>query len=174
MLNRVTLIGSLGKDPVIHNTRDGKGKVATLSIATSERWTDRNTGERKEQTEWHTVKFFGNLAEICEKFLVKGSTVHVEGSLVTNHFVDKNGQERSQLQIRGTMMNWVGGNRRDPKAPANFQAQNGFNQQRSHNGNQAQNFNRQGQNRGFNQPMQAQQAQAQANAFVQGDDVWGW
>jgi len=97
MLNKVILIGRLGADPEIRYTADGH-PVATVRIATSERWTDRN-GERKEHTEWHRVVIFGKLAEICAEHLSKGRLICIEGKLRTRSYEDRDGVERRVTEI---------------------------------------------------------------------------
>lgn len=98
-LNKVQLIGNLGRDPEVRTMQDGT-KVVQLSIATSESWRDKASGERKEKTEWHrTVIFDEKLAEVAEKYLRKGSKVYIEGQLQTRKWVDQNGQERSTTEI---------------------------------------------------------------------------
>ena len=91
-VNRVFLIGNLGADPEVRYTSGGTA-VANFRIATSEVWTDKASGERQERTEWHNVTFFGRLAEIAGEYLRKGSQVYVEGSLRTEKWQDKNGNE---------------------------------------------------------------------------------
>ena len=97
-VNKVILIGNLGKDPEVRSTQNG-GKVANLSIATSESWRDKATGEKKEKTEWHRVVIFGNLAEIAEKYLKKGSKVYVSGSLQTRKWTDQSGAEKYSTEV---------------------------------------------------------------------------
>jgi len=98
-LNRAMLIGHLGQDPEIRATQSG-GSVATLSLATSERWTDKASGEKRERTEWHRVVIFNeNLAEIAEKYLKKGSKVYVEGQLATRKWQDRDGHDRHTTEI---------------------------------------------------------------------------
>lgn len=87
-LNKVTLIGSVGKDPDIRKTQDGK-LIASFSLATSESWKDKSSGERKQNTEWHRIVIFGQLAEIVEKYVKKGSKLYLEGSLKTREWTDK-------------------------------------------------------------------------------------
>lgn len=101
-LNKVQLIGNLGKNPEVRHTQSGDA-VANFSIATSESWKDKNSGEKKEATEWHTVVVWGRLAEICEKYLAKGSKVFVEGTLRTEKWVDKDGRDRytTKVVLRG-------------------------------------------------------------------------
>jgi single-strand DNA-binding protein len=98
-LNKVMLIGNLGADPEIRSFQNG-GKVANLRIATSESWKDRQTGERKEKTEWHTVAIFSEgLVGVVERYLKKGSKVFVEGKLQTRKWQDQNGQDRYSTEI---------------------------------------------------------------------------
>ena len=98
-LNKVMLIGNLGADPEIRTFQNG-GKVANLRIATSESWKDRQTGERKEKTEWHTVAIFSEgLVGVVERYLKKGSKVFVEGKLQTRKWQDQNGQDRYSTEI---------------------------------------------------------------------------
>ena len=98
-LNKVLLIGRLGNDPEIKQMQNGKS-VARLSIATSESWKDKNTGERKEKTEWHRVVIFNEgLVSVVQKYLKKGAQVYIEGQLNTNKYTDSNGQEKYSTQI---------------------------------------------------------------------------
>jgi single-strand DNA-binding protein len=98
-INKVILVGNLGKDPEIRATQDGR-EIANLTIATSESWKDRNTGERKEKTEWHRVAIFGEgLVNVAKNYLRKGSKVYIEGQLQTRKWADKEGQERYTTEI---------------------------------------------------------------------------
>lgn len=98
-VNKVILIGNLGKDPEIRNMQNG-GKVCNLRIATSENWKDRNTGERQERTQWHSVVIFNeNLAQIAERYLRKGSKVYIEGQLETRKWTDQSGQEKYTTEV---------------------------------------------------------------------------
>ena len=97
-LNKVLIIGNLGSDPDIKYTQAGS-PVANLSIATSERWKDKTTGEQKEQVEWHRVVIFGRLAEIAEQYLKKGSKVFVEGKLQTRDWEDSEGKKRYTTEV---------------------------------------------------------------------------
>lgn len=111
-VNKVILVGSLGKDPEVRYMPNG-GAVANMTLATSESWRDKNTGETKEQTEWHRVVLFGKLAEIAGEYLRKGSQVYVEGSLRTRKWTDQSGQERYTTEINvpqiGGVMQMLGG-----------------------------------------------------------------
>lgn len=98
-VNKVILVGNLGRDPESRSFQNG-GKVVELRIATSESWKDRNSGERKEKTEWHTVKVFNEgLANVAERYLRKGSKVYIEGALTTRKWQDQNGQDRYSTEI---------------------------------------------------------------------------
>ncbi|MBA3054901.1 MAG: single-stranded DNA-binding protein [Sphingomonadales bacterium] len=98
-VNKVILIGNLGADPEVRSFQNG-GKVCNLRIATSESWKDRNTGEKQERTEWHTVAIFGEgLAGVAERFLRKGSKVYLEGQLRTRKWQDQQGQDRYSTEV---------------------------------------------------------------------------
>ena len=98
-VNKVILVGNLGRDPEIRTTQDGT-RVANLSLATSETWRDKNSGERRERTEWHRVAIFNErLVDVAEKYLRKGSKIYVEGQLQTRKWTDQNGQERYTTEV---------------------------------------------------------------------------
>ncbi len=98
-LNKVMLIGRLGRDPEVRNFQNG-GKVCNLRLATSETWKDRNTGERRERTEWHSVAIFAEgLIRVAEQYLRKGAQVYVEGKLQTRKWQDQNGQDRYTTEV---------------------------------------------------------------------------
>ncbi|MBL1437467.1 MAG: single-stranded DNA-binding protein [Rhodobacteraceae bacterium] len=98
-LNKVTLIGNLGKDPEVRTFNTG-GKVCNFSIATTERWRDKNTGENRERTEWHTVAIFSEgLVNIAERYLKKGSSVYIEGKLQTRKWQDQSGNDRYSTEV---------------------------------------------------------------------------
>lgn len=98
-VNKVILVGNLGRDPEVRNTQDGR-KVVNLSLATSESWRDRQSGERKERTEWHRVVIFNeNLAEVAEKYLRKGAKLYIEGQLQTRKWTDQSGAEKYTTEI---------------------------------------------------------------------------
>ena len=115
-VNKVILVGNLGRDPEVRSTQDGL-KIVNLSLATSESWRDKNSGERRERTEWHRVVIFNEkLGEVAEKFLKKGSKIYVEGALQTRKWTDQGGQERYSTEVvlqrfRGelTMLDGKGG-----------------------------------------------------------------
>src|SRR5881227_3644840 len=98
-VNKVILVGNLGKDPEIRRTQDGR-PIANLSVATSETWRDKATGERKEKTEWHRVVIFNEgLCKVAEQYLKKGAKIYVEGALQTRKWTDQQGQERYTTEV---------------------------------------------------------------------------
>jgi single-strand DNA-binding protein len=102
-VNKVILIGNLGQDPETKSLPSGSA-VTNIRVATSETWKDKQTGEKKEATEWHTVVFFDRLAEIAGQYLKKGSKVYIEGSLRTRKWQDKNGNDRYSTEVRANEM----------------------------------------------------------------------
>ena len=106
-VNKVIIVGNLGKDPELRTFPNGD-QVANVTIATTDRWRDKNTGENREITEWHRVMFTGRLAEIAGQYLRKGSQVYVEGSLRTRKWTDQQGQERYTTEIRADQMQMLG------------------------------------------------------------------
>lgn len=107
-LNRAEIIGNVGKDPEVRYTTAGEA-IANLTIATSNKWRDKQTGELKEQTEWHRVVLYKRLAEIASEYVTKGSKVYVDGQLVTRKWTDKDGIERYTTEIRGNNLILLGG-----------------------------------------------------------------
>ncbi len=98
-INKVILVGNLGADPEVRTFQNG-GKVCNLRIATSENWKDKNTGERREKTEWHTVAIFSEgLVRVCEQYLKKGSKVYIEGALQTRKWQDQSGNDRYSTEV---------------------------------------------------------------------------
>ena len=116
-INKAIIVGNLGADPEVRYTANGNA-VSNVTVATSESWKDRQSGERQEKTEWHRVVFFGRLAEIAGEYLKKGSKVYVEGRLQTRKWEDKNGQERYTTEIVASEMQMLdsrgGGEVRSP------------------------------------------------------------
>lgn len=108
MLNEAKIIGHLGRDPE-SKTLPGGDTVTNFSIATTEKWKDKNTGEAKEATEWHRISMFGKLADIAAKYLKKGSLVYVSGKLVTRKYTDANGVEKYSTEIKADTMKMLGG-----------------------------------------------------------------
>jgi len=121
-INKVILVGNLGKDPEIRYMPSG-GAVANITIATSESWKDKTSGEQKERTEWHSVVFYNRLAEIVGEYLKKGSQVYVEGSLRTRKWQDKNtGTDRYTTEIIANEMQMLGGKGEATRAPTPAEA----------------------------------------------------
>ncbi len=106
-VNKVILIGNLGRDPETRYTADGAA-VTNITIATSDRWKDKASGEMKEATEWHKIAFFGRLAEVAGEYLKKGRPVYVEGKLRTRKWQDKDGQDRYTTEVIGDVMQMLG------------------------------------------------------------------
>lgn len=107
-VNKVIIMGNLGRDPDVRYTADNKA-VTTIAVATSDRYTDKNTGEKKEITEWHRIVFFNRLAEIAGEYLKKGSSVYVEGKLKTRKWTDNDGVERYTTEITADSLQMLGG-----------------------------------------------------------------
>jgi single-strand DNA-binding protein len=106
-VNKVILVGNLGRDPETRYSPDGAA-ITNVSVATTSQWKDKNTGEKREETEWHRVAFFGRLAEIAGEYLKKGSQVYVEGKLRTRKWQDKDGQDRYTTEIVADAMQMLG------------------------------------------------------------------
>ncbi len=136
-VNKVILVGTLGRDPETKTFPNG-GSLTQFSIATSESWTDKNSGERKEQTEWHRIVLHNRLGEIAQQYLRKGSKVYIEGSLRTRQWTDQNGQERYTTEIRGEQMQMLDSNRQQGGEGGE---NGGYNQPRFNNNNQQGGFN---------------------------------
>ena len=107
-INKVIIVGNLGNDPEIRTMPNGE-LVANITVATSESWTDKSTGERKEVTEWHRIVLYRRLAEIAGQYLHKGSQVYIEGRLKTRKWQDSNGQDRYTTEIQGDNLQMLGG-----------------------------------------------------------------
>ena len=118
-LNRVTLIGNLGRDPEVRYLPDGTA-TCTISLATTEQWKDKQTGEAKEQTDWHRVVFFKRQAEVVGEYLKKRSSIYVEGKLRTRSYQDKDGTDRYVTEVRAQLMKMLGSKPANdvPAAPA--------------------------------------------------------
>ena len=162
-VNKVIIIGNLGADPE-HRQFNNGGSVTNISVATSEQWTDKQSGEKREATEWHRVSLFNRLGEIAAQYLKKGSKVYIEGSLRTRKYTDPNGQDRYITEIRAEQMQMLdgatGGGQQNQGGGYNnqgggFNNQNqggGYNNQNNNGGfnNQGGGFNNQNNNGGFN------------------------
>lgn len=169
-VNKVILVGTLGKDPETKTFPNG-GSLTQFSIATSDSWTDKNTGERKEQTEWHRIVLHNRLGEIAQQYLRKGSKVYIEGSLRTRQWTDQSGQERYTTEIRGEQMQMLDSNRQQGEQAAGGDNA-GYNQPRFNNnqgGGYNNNNNNQGgygnQGGGFNNNQQSGYANNNPSAF---------
>lgn len=124
MLNQAQIIGHLGRDPEIRYLPSGEA-VANFSVATTEKWKDKATGEMKEATEWHRITAFGRLAEVCGEWLRQGSQVFVQGKITTKKYTDRDGVERFATEIRISEMKMLGGRRDEDgqgRAPQQRQA----------------------------------------------------
>lgn len=124
-VNKVILVGNLGRDPETRYMPSGDA-MTTISIATTDSWKDKTTGERKETTEWHRVVFFGRLAEVAGQYLKKGSSVYVEGSLRTRKYTDKDGIEKYATDIRADTMQMLGGRTGSTGMDSSYDAQQGM------------------------------------------------
>ena len=115
-VNKVILVGNLGQKPEMRYTAT-QTAVANLSIATTETWKDKESGENRDKTEWHRVVFFGNLAEIAEKYLDKGSSVYVEGKIQTRKWQDKDGNDRWTTEVLGNQLTMLGSRNSSDSSP---------------------------------------------------------
>lgn len=122
-VNKVILIGNLGRDPEIRTLESGV-KVARFSLATTESYNDRNTGQRVDQTEWHNIVLWRGLADIAEKYLRKGNQVYIEGKLQTRSYQDKDGITKYSTEIIGQNMNMLGGRQSPAESSFESPAQN--------------------------------------------------
>ena len=174
-VNKVILVGTLGKDPETKTFQNG-GSLTQFSIATSDSWTDKTTGERKEQTEWHRIVLHNRLGEIAQQYLRKGSKVYIEGSLRTRQWTDQSGQERYTTEIRGEQMQMLDSGNRQQGEQAAGGDNAGYNQPRFNNNqgggynNNNNNSNNQGgygnnQAGGFNNNQQGGYANNNPSAF---------
>ncbi|MGO2507187.1 MAG: single-stranded DNA-binding protein [Psychrobacter alimentarius] len=121
-VNKVIIIGNLGADPEARQFNNG-GNVTNISVATSEQWTDKQSGEKKEATEWHRIVLFNRLGEIAAQYLRKGSKVYIEGSLRTRKYQDSNGQDKYITEIRAEQLQMLDG-KDEGQAPNNQQNNN--------------------------------------------------
>ena len=131
-VNIALLVGNLGRDPEVRYTASGEA-VCNFSIATTDSWKDKTSGEKKEATEWHNCSAFGKLAEICGEYLKKGSQVWVQGKLKTRKYTDKNGVEKYATEINVSEMKMLGSRQQGDDHPSQHQEQksNGYAPQRS-------------------------------------------
>lgn len=178
-VNKVIIIGNLGADPEARQFSNG-GSVTNISVATSEQWTDKQSGEKREATEWHRISLFNRLGEIAAQYLRKGSKVYIEGSLRTRKYQDPNGQDRYITEIRAEQMQMLDG-QSGGQDSSNFGGQNQGQGGYGNQGGQSNqnNFGQQANNQqgGYNQAVGASQggqnsfnnqnAPAQQNQFNQ-------
>ena len=120
-VNKVILVGNLGQKPEMRYTAT-QTAVANISIATTESWKDKESGENRDKTEWHRVVFFGNLAEIAEKYLDKGSSVYIEGKIQTRKWQDKDGNDRWTTEVLGNQLTMLGSRSSSDSSPQNNEA----------------------------------------------------
>ncbi|HRP76869.1 MAG TPA: single-stranded DNA-binding protein [Rhodocyclaceae bacterium] len=155
-LNKVILIGNLGADPETRYAPSGDA-ICNLRVATTETWKDKATGERRENTEWHRVVFFGRVAEVAAQYLRKGSQIYVEGRLQTRKWQDKDGQDRYTTEIRGDEMKMLGSRQgMGGDAPGTRQDSGGYDAQP--------------QSRPASRPQESSKAPAQGGSFDNFDD----
>ena len=131
-VNRVILVGNLGQDPEVRYTADGKA-IANFTLATSESWRDKNTGQKKEKTEWHRVVVFGKLAEIAGKYLQKGRQIYADGKLQTRKWTDKDGADKytTEVVIDGFNGTLVMLGKKAESGGQSYQKDNGYPQQKN-------------------------------------------
>ena len=148
-VNKVIIIGNLGADPEARQFSNG-GSVTNISVATSEQWTDKQSGEKREATEWHRISLFNRLGEIAAQYLRKGSKVYIEGSLRTRKYQDPNGQDRYITEIRAEQMQMLDGATGGSNDGGGFGGAQGSNQYQNQGGygNQGGGFAGQNQNQG--------------------------
>ena len=167
-VNKVIIIGNLGADPEARQFSNG-GSVTNISVATSEQWTDKQSGEKREATEWHRISLFNRLGEIAAQYLRKGSKVYIEGSLRTRKYQDPNGQDRYITEIRAEQMQMLDGATGGSNDGGGFGGAQGSNQYQNQGGygNQGGGFAGQNQNQG-GQNNFGQQGNNQQGGYNQG------
>ena len=167
-VNKVIIIGNLGADPEARQFSNG-GSVTNISVATSEQWTDKQSGEKREATEWHRISLFNRLGEIAAQYLRKGSKVYIEGSLRTRKYQDPNGQDRYITEIRAEQMQMLDGATGGSNDGGGFGGAQSSNQYQNQGGygNQGGGFAGQNQNQG-GQNNYGQQGNNQQGGYNQG------
>lgn len=148
-VNKVTIVGRLGNDPDVRQFNNG-GMVTHISVATSEKWTDKQTGEKKEHTEWHRISLFNRLGEIAAQYLRKGSLVYIEGKLQTRKWQDQQGIERYSTEIQASELRMLGGTNDQNSGNGTYQGSPQQSYPQAHPQNQ-------GYNQGYNPAYQPQQ-----------------
>ncbi|MBU4053115.1 MAG: single-stranded DNA-binding protein [Proteobacteria bacterium] len=121
-INKAIILGRLGKDPEVRYTQDGRA-IANFTVATSEEWKDKDTGDKKERTEWHRIVAFNKLGEICGEYLAKGKQVYVEGRIQTREWTDKDGGKRYTTEIVASDVQFLGSKQDGPQTPRATQDQ---------------------------------------------------
>ena len=182
-LNKVLLIGNAGRDPEIRHLESGTMN-ATFSLATTERYRDRSTGEMKEQTEWHNIVCWRNLAEIAEKYVKKGTQLFIEGRIRTRSYNDKDGNTKYMTEILADNMQLLGRKADNPgnqgggysqgggyQQPYQPQQQGGWQQPRQNFQSQQQNWQQPQQPQGYNAPVQTAPAAESFGGAEEGDDL---
>jgi single-strand DNA-binding protein len=164
-INKVIIVGNLGADPETRYSAGGTA-ITSLSIATSESWTDKQSGEKQERTEWHRVKMFGKLAEIAGEYLKKGRQVYIEGSLRTDKYTDKNGVEKYSTDIIANDMQMLGGLGGEGGGGGG-----GFRDRQQGGGPRQGGGNYGGQSRGGNAPRSNAPAPAESGGSFDDDDI---
>jgi len=143
-VNKAIIVGTLGGDPDTRVLPSGS-QVTNISIATNESWTDKNTGQKMERTEWHSVTFFGRLSEVADQYLTKGSSVYVEGSLKTDHWEDQSGVKKSKTKINGSFLQIINTPDNNQQTGGNFQTdERGYYSNGAYGGNPTGNVNNAG------------------------------
>ena len=167
-VNKVIIIGNLGADPEARQFNNG-GSVTNISVATSEQWTDKQSGEKREATEWHRISLFNRLGEIAAQYLRKGSKVYIEGSLRTRKYQDPNGQDRYITEIRAEQMQMLDGATGGSSDGGGFGGQSsGQNQTQGGGGYAGQNSNQNYGNQGSNFGQQGNNQSAPQDSYNQG------
>jgi len=162
-VNKVIIVGNLGKDPEVRYMPSGDA-VANITVATTDKWKDKQSGEQREQTEWHRISFFGKLAEIAGQYLHKGSQVYIEGKLQTRKYTDKDGVEKFATEIKADSMQMLGSRQGGDSGGQQGNAPRQQSNQRPQGNGNAPRQGQQGQER------QAQQRQQPPSGFDDMDD----
>lgn len=158
-LNKAMIIGNLGSDPTVTYTQSGTA-VAKITVATSETWNDKNSGEKKEKTEWHRITFFGKQAETIGRYMTKGSQIYVEGKLQTSQY-EKDGVTRYSTDIIANNFQFTGSKQQGQQANLNQQNQGGFSQSSNGQANQSGGFQQANNTGNFQQQNNNMQGQFQ-------------
>lgn len=162
-VNKVIIVGNLGRDPEVRYMPSGDA-VANIAVATTDKWKDKQSGEQREQTEWHRISFFGKLAEIAGQYLHKGSQVYIEGKLQTRKYTDKDGVEKFATEIKADSMQMLGSRQGGEGGGQQGGAPRQQSNQRPQSNGNAPRQGQQGQER------QAQQRQQPSSGFDDMDD----